>query len=268
MTTPILKLCGVATDVAGASLLRGIDLEVERGEVVAMVGPSGGGKTSLLRALNYLTPFTAGSIEVAGLRLTPGMSERRDAALLRQVRVKVGMVFQHFNLFPHLSVAENIAAAPQRVLGLSPDAASARADELLQQVGLQAHASAYPRSLSGGQQQRVAIARALAMQPELLLFDEPTSALDAYLVGEVVALLKDVAAGGQTMLLVSHDLKVVRRVAQRVIVLAAGRVVEDGDVQAVLERPQHAVTQQLVEAANYGGNPSSLAEANAAKGSA
>src|SRR4030095_1692732 len=165
----------------------GVDLEAERGKVLAVVGPSGAGKTTLLRALSYLTPFTAGEVVVAGLRLCPGMCERADAAELRAVRRQVGMVFQSFHLFPHLTALENVTEAPRRVLGLPAPAAEERARRLLGRVGLTAHADAMPQTLSGGQQQRVAIARALAMEPVVLLLDEPTSALDPRLTADVLA---------------------------------------------------------------------------------
>jgi polar amino acid transport system ATP-binding protein len=230
----------------GTDVLRGIDLDVRGGEVVAVVGPSGGGKTTLLRALNYLTPFTAGSVEIAGHALRPGMSERVDAAALRAVRTRVGMVFQSFHLFAHLTAIENVTEAPVRVLGLPADAARERARALLARVGLAAFADAYPSRLSGGQQQRVAIARALAMEPAVMLFDEPTSALDPRLVGEVLAVVADLAAAGQTMVVVTHEMAFARRVAHRVVVLAEGRVVESGTAEEVLDRPRAAETRALL----------------------
>ena len=230
----------------GTDVLRGIDLDVHGGEVVAIVGPSGGGKTTLLRALNYLTPFTGGSVEIAGHALRPGMSERVDAAALRAVRTRVGMVFQSFHLFAHLTAMENVTEAPSRVLGLSAEAARARARALLARVGLAAFADAYPSRLSGGQQQRVAIARALAMEPAVMLFDEPTSALDPRLVGEVLAVVADLAAAGQTMVVVTHEMAFARRVAHRVVVLAEGRVVETGTAEEVLDRPRAAETRALL----------------------
>jgi len=230
----------------GTDVLRGIDLDVRGGEVVAIVGPSGGGKTTLLRALNYLTPFTGGSVEIAGHALRPGMSERVDAAALRAVRTRVGMVFQSFHLFAHLTAIENVTEAPIRVLGLSTEAARERGQALLARVGLGAFADAYPSRLSGGQQQRVAIARALAMEPAVMLFDEPTSALDPRLVGEVLAVVADLAAAGQTMVVVTHEMAFARRVAHRVVVLAEGRVVESGTAEEVLDRPRAAETRALL----------------------
>jgi polar amino acid transport system ATP-binding protein len=243
---PVLRVRGLETRLGGTEVLRGIDLEVAGGEVVAVVGPSGGGKTTLLRALNYLTPFTAGEVEIAGLRLRPGLCERVDAAHLRAVRTRVGMVFQSFHLFPHLTALGNVTEAPRRVLGLAAAAAEAKARALLERVGLGSHAGAMPHTLSGGQQQRVAIARALAMEPIVLLLDEPTSALDARLVGEVLAVVADLAAGGQTMVIVTHELAFARRVAHRMLVVAEGRVVESGPPAEVLERPRAAETRALL----------------------
>jgi len=228
-----LRACRGETDV-----LHGIDLEVHRGEVVAILGPSGSGKTTLLRALNYLTPFSDGEVEIAGHPLRPGMCERADAAALRAVRTRVGMVFQSFHLFPHLSVLGNVMEAPRRVLGLASPAAESRARALLERVGLAGYADAFPSTLSGGQQQRVAIARALAMEPVVLLLDEPTSALDPRLVGEVLAVIADLAAAGQTMVIVTHELSFARRVAHRLAVLVGGLIVESGPPAEVLDRPR------------------------------
>jgi polar amino acid transport system ATP-binding protein len=242
----VVRVRGLATQLGPAEVLRGVDLDVHPGEVLAVVGPSGSGKTTLLRALNYLTPFTAGEVEIAGHRLRPGMCERVDAAALRAVRTCVGMVFQSFHLFPHLTALGNVTEAPRRVLGLAARDAEARARALLERVGLASHVDAWPHTLSGGQQQRVAIARALAMEPAVLLFDEPTSALDPALRGEVLAVVGDLAAAGQTMVIVTHELGFARRVAQRVAVLAGGRIVERGTPEEVFERPQAAETRALL----------------------
>jgi polar amino acid transport system ATP-binding protein len=243
---PVVSVRGMRTCFGATEVLRGIDLDVARGEVVALIGPSGGGKSTLLRGLNYLTPFSAGDVAIAGQRLRPGMSERTDATALRAVRVRAGMVFQGFHLFPHLTAIGNVMEAPRRVLGLDAAAARARAARLLDQVGLATSAESYPHTLSGGQQQRVAIARALAMQPVVLLLDEPTSSLDPQLVGEVLAVLADLAAGGQTMLIVTHEIGFARRVAHRVAVLADGQIVESGSAGAVLDDPQHPATRALL----------------------
>jgi polar amino acid transport system ATP-binding protein len=244
MTT--LEVRSLSSVRGGVGVLRGIDLNVARGEVVAILGASGSGKTTLLRAVNYLTPFSDGEVRVAGECLVPGMSERRHGRVLQAVRRRVGMVFQSFQLFPHLSVIENVTEAPQRVLGLAPDAARANAIRLLERVGLAERASDYPGRLSGGQQQRVAIARALAMEPEVLLLDEPTSALDPSLVGEVLAVIADLAASGQTMLVVTHEMAFARRVASRVVVLAEGRLAEEGPAAQVLDAPRSAATRKLL----------------------
>jgi polar amino acid transport system ATP-binding protein len=243
---PVLRAAHLSTRLGSADVLRGVDFSVGRGEVVALVGPSGGGKTTLLRALNYLTPFDGGEVEVAGHRLLPGMSERKHAAVLRSVRTRVGMVFQSFHLFPHFTAIGNVMEAPRRVLRLEPEAARARAESLLAQVGLAQHADAYPQTLSGGQQQRVAIARALAMEPDALLLDEPTSALDPRLAGEVLAVVADLAAAGQTMLIVTHQLAFVRRVAHRMLVLAEGRIVKNGTPEEVLDGPRDEAMRALL----------------------
>ncbi len=243
---PIINARGLRTQFGGVEVLRGVDLAVERGEVLAIVGASGSGKTTLLRALNYLTPFSHGEVLIAGHRLEPGMSERTHAQLLRRVRTRVGMVFQNFHLFPHLTALGNITEAPRRVLGIESAQANARALALLERVGLASHGHAYPQTLSGGQQQRVAIARALAMEPDVLLLDEPTSALDPRLVGEVLAVVGDLAAAGQTMVIVTHEIAFARRVAHRVVVLDAGLVVESGAPAQVLERPRTAATRALL----------------------
>ena len=246
MTGTVLRVRGLRTRLGGVEILRGVDLDVARGEVLAVVGPSGSGKTTLLRALNYLTPFDAGEVEVAGQRLRPGMCERRDAAALRAVRRSIGMVFQSFHLFPHLTARDNVAEAPRRVLGLARGAATARAEALLARVGLAAQAASFPHQLSGGQQQRVAIARALAMEPAALLLDEPTSALDPRLTSEVLAVVADLAAAGQTMVVVTHEIAFARRVAGRAIVLVDGRVIEQGSAEEVLGRPRSAETRALL----------------------
>ncbi len=242
----VLAVRGLETHLAGRAVVRGVDLRVRAGEVVAIIGPSGSGKTTLLRSLNYLTPFAAGEVEIAGHRLAPGMSERTHAAALRAVRTRVGMVFQSFHLFPHLTALANVAEAPHLVLGLARRDAEERARGLLERVGLGSHAAAYPGTLSGGQQQRVAIARALAMEPVVLLLDEPTSALDPRLVGEVLGVVADLAASGQTMVIVTHEIGFARRVADRVVVLVDGRIAETGPAEDVLERPTAEETRALL----------------------
>jgi len=246
MTDVVLRARGLHTRRGEVEILRGVDLDVGRGEVLAVVGPSGSGKTTLLRAFNYLTPFDAGEVEVAGCRLRPGMCERADAADLRAVRLRVGMVFQSFHLFPHLTAIDNVAEAPRRVLGLSRAQAHDLAATLLRRVGLEDRAAALPHALSGGQQQRVAIARALAMKPVALLLDEPTSALDPRMTGEILAVVRALAETGQTMVVVTHEIAFARQVAGRVAVLVEGCIVEEGAVHEVLDHPRHGETRAFL----------------------
>ncbi|HSK00987.1 MAG TPA: amino acid ABC transporter ATP-binding protein [Kofleriaceae bacterium] len=204
-----------------------VSAEVAPGEAIAVIGPSGGGKTTLLRCLNYLESFDEGEVVIAGTTLRPGMG-RRDAAVLRGLRSRVGMVFQQFNLFPHLTALDNITLAPRVVRHAGRISAELKARDLLAKVGLADRAGAYPHELSGGQQQRVAIARALAQQPDVMLFDEPTSALDPGMRDEVMGVIRDLARGGMTMLVVTHELAFARDVASRVWVIDGGRIAADG----------------------------------------
>lgn len=233
-------------------VLKGISLEVPAGEVHAVIGPSGGGKSTFLRCINGLEPFQGGEIDVGPHRLTAATQPATHAALLQQVRQLVGFVFQSFNLFPHLTVMENLTLAPTQVLGEPVDAARSRAAELLDRVGLAAKVDAYPRQLSGGQQQRVAIARALVMRPQAILFDEPTSALDPVMAGEVLAVMSDLAKQGQTMVVTTHSMGFARGVASRVHVFAGGHVVESGVPEAVFGDPQHEVTRSFLSQAARG----------------
>jgi ABC-type polar amino acid transport system ATPase subunit len=201
--------------------LRGIDLRVRRGEVVCIVGPSGGGKSTLLRTLNALEAIDSGAIVIDGIRL-PG--SRRDVL---DVRREVGMVFQSFNLFPHMTVRRNVALAPMRARGISREEANARAERLLARVGIADQIDKYPEQLSGGQQQRVAIARALAMEPRIMLFDEPTSALDPEMVSEVLAVMREMVGTGMTMVVVTHELGFAREAADRILFMVDGAVVVD-----------------------------------------
>ena len=225
-------------------ILSEVSAEVARGETIAVVGPSGGGKSTLLRCLNYLEGFDAGEVDIAGVRLVPGMGARQRE-LLRALRVKVGMVFQQFNLFPHLTALDNIALAPRIVRRHDRVATERRARELLARVGLGDRAGAYPHELSGGQQQRVAIARALAQDPEVLLFDEPTSALDPEMRDEVMAVIKDLAAGGMTMLVVTHEMQFAHDIATRVWVIDHGTIAEDGPPAQVVDQPRTAVAREF-----------------------
>ena len=225
-------------------VLSELDAEVDKGETIAIVGPSGGGKSTLLRCLNYLEGFDAGEIRIAGVTLHPHMGVRQRE-LLRALRVKVGMVFQQFNLFPHLSALDNITLAPRVVRKVDRTAAEKRAKELLARVGLGDRAAAFPHELSGGQQQRVAIARALAQDPEVLLFDEPTSALDPEMRDEVMGVIKGLAAGGMTMLVVTHEMQFAHDIASRVWVIDRGTVAEDGPPSQVVDHPNTAVAREF-----------------------
>ena len=212
--------------------LDGVDLDVQRGEVVVIIGPSGSGKSTLLRSLNLLETPTSGQILVDGTDL---MSKKTNINLHRQ---KMGMVFQHFNLFPHMTVLKNMTLAPTKLKKLSRVQAEQRAMELLRTVGLADRADAYPSQLSGGQKQRIAIVRALCMQPEVMLFDEPTSALDPEMVGEVLDVMKDLAHNGMTMLVVTHEMGFAREVATRVIFMDEGRVIEEGTPGQIFDAPK------------------------------
>jgi polar amino acid transport system ATP-binding protein len=211
--------------------------------VAAIIGPSGGGKSTFLRCLNGLERFQGGSVVIDGERLVAGVPEREREAILAGVRRKVGMVFQGFNLFPHMDVLRNVVEAPIHVLGLGRAEAEARAGALLERVGLGDKLRAMPRQLSGGQQQRVAIARALAMQPEAILFDEPTSALDPRMTAEVLAVIADLARDGQTMLVVTHAMPFARQLAHTVHVFGGGRVIESGPPAQIFEDPRHEATR-------------------------
>jgi ABC-type polar amino acid transport system ATPase subunit len=229
-----------------AEILSDVSLSVERGKVAAIIGPSGSGKSTLLRCINGLEPFDRGEIRVGDLVLSPALSVKERHAVLRAVRRRVGFVFQQFHLFPHLSALDNVVEAPVHVLGTPREKAVADAETLFARVGLGHRKHAFPRTLSGGEQQRVAIARALAMRPEVLLLDEPTSALDPTMVGEVAAVITDLARTGQTMLLVTHQLELVRAIADTVHVYAGGRAVEQGLPASVFENPQHEVTRAFL----------------------
>jgi len=225
-------------------ILSEVSATVGKGETIAIVGPSGGGKSTLLRCLNYLESFDGGEVDIAGVSLRPGMGTR-EREQLRALRVKVGMVFQQFNLFPHLSALENITLAPQVVRKLERAASEKRGRELLTRVGLGDRAGAYPHELSGGQQQRVAIARALAQDPQVLLFDEPTSALDPEMRDEVMEVIKDLAAGGMTMLVVTHEMQFAHDIASRVWVIDRGTIAEDGPPSQVVDNPQSSVAREF-----------------------
>lgn len=228
-------------------VLRGVSLVLEPGKVGVLIGPSGSGKSTILRCINGLESFEGGDISVAGGRLTGGLSYRDCQQQLAQIRRRVGMVFQQFNLFPHMTVLGNVIEAPLHVLKFPRDRAMAEAQKLLDRVGLGDRLDSLPAQLSGGQQQRVAIARALAMHPELILFDEPTSALDPKMTGEVLAVMADLAQQGETMLVVTHAMQFARRVANEVHVIANGVIVESGPPAQIFEAPQHTETKELLQ---------------------
>ena len=241
-----MGLDGLRKIYDGHTILDGLSFSVAPGTTVALIGPSGGGKSTLLRCLNGLTPFEAGGVRVGAHRLGPGPVAGENRAAAQQIRRLLGMIFQDFQLFPHLTAIENLIEAPVRVLGTPADAARAEAERLLDRVGLSNRKDAYPRSLSGGQKQRVAIARALAMHPRGLLCDEITSALDPELKGEVLAVIEDLRRDGITILMVTHEIGFARRAADRVLVLDHGRILEDGPPSEVLERPKTARTRQFL----------------------
>jgi ABC-type polar amino acid transport system ATPase subunit len=234
---------------ADCEVLKGISMDIAQGHVEAIIGPSGGGKSTFLRCINGLETFQGGSVKVRDLALTPETDPRRDAALLREVRTRVGMVFQQFNLFPHLTALENLCEAPVQVRGEARAEAEARAVQMLDRVGLAAKKDEYPKNLSGGQMQRVAIARTLMMRPEAILFDEPTSALDPVMAEEVLAVMGDLARNGQTMIVVTHSMTFARNVASKVHIFADGFDVESGPPAAVFDDPQHALSKAFLKRA-------------------
>ncbi len=247
LSTPMVKAEQVCKNFGALKVLKGVTLEIGRGQVLVLVGPSGSGKSTFLRCINHLEQVNGGRLYVDGELI--GYRERgdklyemppREAAKQRR---DIGMVFQHFNLFPHRTALANIIEAPIQVKGVKKPAAIERAKDLLDQVGLADKATAYPAQLSGGQQQRVAIARALAMDPKLMLFDEPTSALDPELVGEVLGVMKKLAGEGMTMVVVTHEMGFAREVADQLVFMDAGVIVESGKPREVLSDPQHDRTK-------------------------
>ncbi len=243
MTEPIVSLKDVCKQFGERCVLSGVSLTVGAGETVALIGPSGGGKSTLLRCVNGLTTFDAGEVRVGPHVLRPGPVEETKA---RPVRRLFGMIFQDFQLFPHRTALENVMEAPVHVLGLARAEAAKRGQQLLARVGLGDRADAYPRQLSGGQKQRVAIARALAMEPRGLLCDEITSALDPELKHEVLGVLEDLRREGISLLMVTHEIGFARRAADRVVVLADGRIIEEGPPRQVLDQPQTPRTQTFL----------------------
>jgi len=247
---PLVHAVNVTKAFHGTEVLKGIDMDVRRGEVVVLLGPSGSGKTTLLRCINQLETIDGGRIwvdgDLMGYEDRSGTLHRLPDKRIAAQRRGIGMCFQRFNLFPHMTVLENVIEAPVQVKGVKKKVATATALELLEQVGLGDKPSAYPAQLSGGQQQRVAIARALAMDPKLMLFDEPTSALDPELVGEVLKVMRDLAKRGMTMIVVTHEMGFAREVADRVVFMDAGVVVEEGPPAQVIGDPQHKRTKAFL----------------------
>jgi ABC-type polar amino acid transport system ATPase subunit len=249
MTEPVVRVSQLRKSFGDNEVLKGIDLEVSRGEVVVIFGRSGSGKSTLLRCINFLEEPTSGTIEVGGVRLEPGTRTHRQREAIRSVRIKAGMVFQDFNLFPHLTVLQNVVEAPVTVKGQDRAHAVQVAEELLAQVGLADKRDEHPIRLSGGQKQRVAIARALAMEPEVMMFDEPTSALDPELISEVLSVMKSLATETHmTMMVVTHEMGFAREVATTMAFFHEGNIVEKGPPSAVIAHPQHAQTKRFLEA--------------------
>ncbi|MGH7864588.1 MAG: amino acid ABC transporter ATP-binding protein [Candidatus Binataceae bacterium] len=245
----MITVKNLAKRFGASEVISGISMSVARGDVEVIIGPSGGGKTTFLRCINGLEAFEGGEISVGELVMTPRTNPQRDSALLQSVRKRVGMVFQQFNLFPHLTAIQNLCEAPVHVMGESHDAAETRGLTLLDRVGLAAKKDALPRNLSGGQLQRVAIARTLMMRPDAILFDEPTSALDPVIAGEVLAVMVDLAKEGQTMIVVTHSMTFASNVATRVHVFADGHDVESGPPEVVFEDPRHVITRAFLREA-------------------
>ncbi len=250
MTTLMVDAQRVHKSFGANEVLKGIDFQVEPGQVVCLLGPSGSGKSTFLRCINHLEKISAGRLyvdsELVGYRQAGDVLHELSAKDVAKKRTEIGMVFQHFNLFPHMTALGNIMEAPCQVKNEPKAEVRQRATELLAKVGLGDKASAYPRQLSGGQQQRVAIARALAMRPKLMLFDEPTSALDPELVGDVLAVMKDLARTGMTMIVVTHEIGFAREVADTVVFMDGGVVVEQGPPSDVISNPRHERTKTFL----------------------
>ena len=239
----IIKTEGVKVNFGDFWALNGIDIEVTRGEIIVILGPSGSGKSTFIRTLNRLQPHSGGTIEIDGITIDEDTSIKD----LKYVRSEVGFVFQQFNLFPHLTIMENITLAPMKVKGMSKSGSESRALELLERVGIPEQAYKYPSELSGGQQQRVAIARALAMDPKIMLFDEPTSALDPEMIKEVLDVMVDLAKEDVTMVVVTHEMGFAKEVADRVILFDEGLLIEENTPEEFFDNPQHDRTKLFLE---------------------
>jgi polar amino acid transport system ATP-binding protein len=241
-TPPPIQVLGLHKYFGELEVLKGVDFEVDNGEVVCVVGPSGSGKSTLLRCVNLLEVPTSGQVLIEGIDMTDPETD------IDELRSRIGMVFQQFNLFPHLTVLRNLTIAQQKVLGRTEDEANEVANQMLERVGLSDKSGEFPIRLSGGQQQRVAIARSLCMNPDMMLFDEPTSALDPELVGEVLDVMRGLAEEGMTMMVVTHEMGFARQVGDRVAFIDGGVIVEDGPPDDVLLRPQEERTKKFLEA--------------------
>jgi len=248
-SSPIVQVRDLHKSFGPLEVLKGIDMDIASGDVVVVFGRSGSGKSTFLRCLNFLEEPTSGTIDIAGIRVTTGLPTRRRKEQVRQLRIRCGMVFQQFNLFPHMSVIDNITEAPIRVAKVGKGEARERALTLLERVGLADKADEYPIRLSGGQQQRVAIARALAMRPEVMLFDEPTSALDPELIHEVLAVMRDLAQShSTTMVVVTHEMGFAREVANRMCFFHEGVILEQGTPEQMFNNPQQPETRRFLQA--------------------
>lgn len=245
-TATVLEVKGLQKRFGENLVLKDINFRITAGEVVCLIGPSGSGKSTLLRCLNSLETMTGGEITIMDSKLESRLSGKKEEKEIRNIRKHVGMVFQQFNLWPHMTVLENIIEAPVRVKKTPKKEAAVLAEKLLEKVGLAEKKDAYPAMLSGGQQQRVAIARALAMEPEIMLFDEPTSALDPELVGEVLNVMKSLAKEGMTMVVVTHEMEFAREVSDQVVFMDDGYIVEAGNPERIFKNPQNERTQKFL----------------------
>jgi len=239
----IISARGVKVNFGDFWALKGIDMEVKRGEIIVILGPSGSGKSTFIRTLNRLQPHSAGEIKVEGMEI----SEKTSVGDLKRIRADIGFVFQQFNLFPHLTIMENITLAPMKVNNISKSDAEVKAMELLERVGIPEQAYKYPSGLSGGQQQRVAIARALAMDPKIMLFDEPTSALDPEMIKEVLEVMKDLARRDITMIVVTHEMGFAKEVADRCILFDEGHLIEENTPHDFFDNPEHERTKLFLQ---------------------